>query len=131
MSERRKYRRFKSELVITTVYRNENGKIVTDESIVSEDIGIGGLRIKFPRKIPKGKVIDLKVFLFSDPIHLPAKGQVVWSSEKQKLELSTRNGEDKSQEELFWIGVQFVDIDNFHRERVLRWIKKEFKVRDF
>ena len=128
MVERRQYRRFKSGLVITTVYRDENNKIITEDSIVSEDIGAGGLRVMFPRRLPKDKVLDLKLFLFSDPIHLPAKGKVAWSSEKEVLELASSDGEGKKKSEIYWVGIQFIDIDEFNRERILRWIKKEFKV---
>ena len=112
------------------MYRNEDGKIITEDSIISEDIGLGGLRVMFPHKLPRGKVLDLKLFLFSDPIHLPAKGKVAWSSEKQVLELSTYDNEKKSLHEIFWLGIQFIDIDSFHRERILRWIKKKFRVKE-
>lgn len=115
-------------MLIATVYRDKNDKIVTENSILCEDIGIGGVRLIFPRRLRKGKLLDLKVFLFSDPIHLPAKGKVMWSSEKEALELAAPENETNSEEELYWVGIQFVDIDNFHRERILRWIKKEFHV---
>ena len=130
MVERRKYRRFKSRLLITTLYRDEHDKIVTENSVLSEDIGLGGLRLVFPRWLQKGKILDLKVFLFSDPIHLPARGKVMWSGEKQVLELATPDSVGGSEKELYWIGIQFIDIDAFHRERILRWIQKEFHVVD-
>lgn len=130
MVERRKYRRFKSRLLITTLYRDEHDKIVTENSVLSEDIGLGGLRLVFPRRLQKGKILDLKVFLFSDPIHLPARGKVMWSGEKQVLELATPDSVGGAEKELYWIGIQFIDIDAFHRERILRWIQKEFHVVD-
>ena len=117
-----------SRLLITTLYRDRHDKIITENSILSEDISLGGLRIVFPCRLQKGKILDLKVFLFSDPIHLPAKGKVMWSSEKQVLELATPDNSEKSEKELYWVGIQFIDIDDFHRERILRWIKKEFQV---
>ena len=130
MDERRKHRRYKSGLLVTTIYRNEQDRVVTLDSILSEDIGIGGVRVVFPKRLPKGKVLDLKVFLFSDPIHLPAKGKVVWSAQKEVLELAARDSDIALPQELYWVGIQFVDIDSFHRERILRWIKKQFNVKE-
>lgn len=115
-------------MFITTIFRNEDNELVTEDSILSEDISMGGLRLVVPHKLAKGKIIDLKIFLFPDPIHLPAKGRVAWSSEKEKLEMASRDDVEESEKELYWVGIQFIDVDAFHRERVLHWIKKEFKV---
>lgn len=128
MTERRKHRRFKTKLLIATVYRDEKGQINTQDSIFSEDIGAGGLRIIFPFSLPKNRILDLKVFLFSDPIHLPVQGKVVWSDKKQGLELAVSDKKEQGQKELFWVGIQFVNVDPFSQERILRWIKKEFNV---
>ena len=130
MIERRKHKRYKARLLITTVYRDERGKIVTEDSIFSEDISAGGLRIVFPRQLAKGKILDLKAFLFSDPIHLPARGKVVWSGEKQGLKLAVTDNRGKAGNELFWVGIEFIDIDPFTRDRIIRWIKKEFNVKE-
>lgn len=112
-------------MLIATVYRDESGHIVAEDSIFSEDIGTGGLRISCPVPLPKGKTLDLKVFLFCDPIHLPAQGKVAWSSKKQELEVAVSK-KSKSQGELYWAGIQFVDIDVFTRARIMRWIRREF-----
>lgn len=130
MTEKRKYRRFKSKLLIATVYRNEMKRMVVEDSIISEDISVAGMRIVFPRRLPKGRILDLKVFFFSDPIHLPARGRVVWSSEKQGLKLALTDNKGKADNELFWVGIEFIDIDSFTRERILRWIEKEFHVKE-
>jgi len=130
MIEKRAYRRFKTKVLITTVYRDKSDRIVTDEAIFSEDISRGGLRIVFPRQLPKGKILDLKVFLFSDPIHLPAHGKVAWSNKKQGLQLTSVDNREKPGEELFWVGVEFIDIDPFTRDRILRWIRKEFDLKE-
>jgi len=128
MVERRKNKRFPSKLLITTVYRDEMNKVIMDDSIFTEDIGIGGMRLAFPRPLPRGKILDLKVFLFADPIHLPAQGRVIWSNKKQGLELvaANKSDKDKQKNELFWVGIQFVNIDAFTQDRILQWIKKEF-----
>ena len=130
MDERRKTRRYKGKLLIATVYRDDSGRIVTEESIFSDNIGMGGLRISCPSLLARGKILDLKLFLFSDPIHLPAQGKVVWSNKKQGLEVAISNKETKSEGALYWAGIQFVDIDVFTRGRIMRWIRKEFNVRE-
>jgi len=126
MLERRQFKRFKSNLMITTVYRDDADNIIVEDSIISEDIGAGGLRVIFPRRLPKDKILDLKVFLFSDPIPLSAKGKVVWSEEKEKLEVREVLPPGQESSQIFWAGIQFVDIEPFTRERILRLIKKEF-----
>jgi len=130
MIERRKYRRFKAKLLLAIVYQDEKGEINTQESIFSEDISAGGLRIVLPFPLPKDKILDLKVFLFSDPIHLPAQGKVVWLDKEQGLELVPVENKDKQKRELFWAGIEFINIDFFTQERILRWIKKEFGVKE-
>ena len=66
MAEKRKHKRFKSKLLVVTIHHDEKDKIVVNDEIYSEDIGAGGIRIAFPKKLPKGKIVDLKLFLFSD-----------------------------------------------------------------
>jgi c-di-GMP-binding flagellar brake protein YcgR len=126
MVERRQFKRFKSNLMITTVYRDEADNIIVEDSIISEDIGAGGIKVVFPRRLPKDKILDLKVFLFSDPIPLSAKGKVVWSQEKEKLEVRVDAVNAQENKQIFWAGIQFVDIEPFTQERIIRLIKKEF-----
>lgn len=130
MVERRQFKRFKSKLMITTIYRDETDNIIVEDSIVSEDIGAGGMRIVFPRQLPKDKILDLKVFLFSDPIPLSAKGRVVWSQEKEKLEVQVSVGKTEGGNQIFWAGIQFVDIEPFTQERIIRLIRKEFNAQE-
>jgi hypothetical protein len=75
--ERRRDKRLKKQLLISTMFRDENGDMVVEENLYSEDISAGGLRLSFPYEMAKGKILDLKVFLFSDPVHLPAQGKVI------------------------------------------------------
>ena len=126
MDERRKTPRFKKKLLITTIYQNDAGEILTDDSIFSADISTSGLKISCPALLPKGRILDLKVFLFSDPICLPARGKVVWSNEKRRLEVTTGHRETKLEGGLYWAGIQFVDIDLMTRMRIMTLLKKEF-----
>ena len=130
MDEKRKSRRFKSKLLVVTIFNDENDKIVVNDDIFSEDISSGGVRIAFPQKIPKGKIVDLKLFMFSDPISLPAKGKVIWCTQKQGLKVAYDQKNPVDAERLYWVGVQFVNVDSFTRDRLLRWIKKDFDVKE-
>ena len=124
MIERRRDKRFKKQLLISTMFRDEDGNMVVEDNLCSEDISAGGLRLNFPYEMAKGKILDLKVFLFSDPIHLPAQGKVIWSKKKQALEVAVGDKKRKADSEVYWMGIQFVDIDAFSRERIIRWIEK-------
>jgi c-di-GMP-binding flagellar brake protein YcgR len=124
--ERRRDKRFKKQLLITTMFRDDTGNMVVEDNLYSEDISAGGLRLNFPHEMPKGKIIDLKVFFFSDPIHLPAQGKVIWSKKKQALEVAVGDKKRDDESELYWMGIQFVNIDAFNRERIMRWIEKGF-----
>jgi c-di-GMP-binding flagellar brake protein YcgR len=122
--ERRRDKRLKKQLLISTMFRDENGDMVVEENLYSEDISAGGLRLSFPYEMAKGKILDLKVFLFSDPVHLPAQGKVIWSKKKQALEVAVGDRKKKDDSEVYWMGIQFVNIDAFSRERIIRWIEK-------
>lgn len=124
--ERRRDKRFKKQLLITTMFRDDTGNMVVEDNLYSADISAGGLRINFPYEMAKGKIVDLKVFFFSDPIHMPAKGKVIWSKKKQALEVAVGDKGKKDEGELYWMGIQFVNIDAFNRERIIRWIEKGF-----
>jgi hypothetical protein len=109
--ERRRDKRLKKQLLISTMFRDENGDMVVEENLYSEDISAGGLRLSFPYEMAKGKILDLKVFLFSDPVHLPAQGKVIWSKKKQALEVAVGDRKKKDDSEVYWMGIQFVNID--------------------
>jgi hypothetical protein len=128
MEERRRHKRFKHKLLITVVSRDENDNIFAESEIYSEDVSLGGLRLAVPRQQVKGGIIDMKIFLFPDTIHLPASGKVVWSDRKQGLEVKIDEQNHDNSDDIFWSGIQFVNIDEFTRERIIRWIKKEFNV---
>jgi hypothetical protein len=53
---------------------------------------------------------------------------VIWSDNKQGLELAVSDKKEQGQKELFWVGIQFINVAPFSQERILRWIKKEFNV---
>jgi len=126
--ERRKYARINKKLVIYVVYRGmQHGRdIQVEEHTFTEDIGAGGARIVLPSGLPKDKPLNLKVFLFSDPLPLPAKGKVVWSEEKQRIEIKANSHSKSDSGKRYWIGIQFVEIDPFTQERILHLVKKEF-----
>jgi c-di-GMP-binding flagellar brake protein YcgR len=132
MVERRRYRRFKIRLLVVATYQDKTGKIIVEDAVFSEDIGGGGIRLVFPRLLAKEKILELKVYLFSDSLHLPTKGKVIWTKAKnmQELELVANSKQHKSKKQLFWLGIQFVNIDTFTQQRLLNWIKREFNVKE-
>ncbi|MFH1777009.1 MAG: PilZ domain-containing protein [Candidatus Omnitrophota bacterium] len=129
MVEQREHRRLKNKMVISVVYRDEHNQIDVEQDIIGEDISPGGLKITLPHQLPKGKIIELKLFLFSDPIPISTKGKVAWSNEKQKLEVTSPDKNDKLNSRIYWVGIEFIDIEPFTQERIIRWIKKEFDVK--
>ena len=126
--ERRKCARINKKLVIYVVYRGmQQGRdIQVEEHAFTEDIGAGGARIVLPFGLPKDKPLNLKVFLFSDPLPIPAKGKVAWSEEKQRIEIKANSHSKSGSEKKYWIGIQFIEIDSFTQERIMRLVKKEF-----
>ena len=130
MSERRKYKRFKNKMLISTLYQDDKDAIEIHDSVLTEDIGAGGVKISIPKKFPKGKVLNLKIFLFSDPIPLNVEGKIVWMESKKRLDIDKKTKSNKEEDGLLWAGVQFINVDPFVQERVIRWIKEEFDVNE-
>ena len=126
--ERRKFKRIKKQLVISVIYKSkqEGRDILLEEHTFTEDIGAGGVRVILPEQLPKDKPVDLKLFLFSDPIPLPASGRAVWSKAKQKFEIKLNTSPSSHLQKRYWIGIQFVEIDPVTQERIIRLVKKDF-----
>jgi hypothetical protein len=40
------------------------------------------------------------------------------------LEVAVGDRKKKDDSEVYWMGIQFVNIDAFSRERIIRWIEK-------
>jgi hypothetical protein len=125
MVEKRKHIRFTTRLPITTFFRDAEDRTFTENAVFSEDISAEGLRITYPQQLPKGTIIDLKLFLYYDPVPLSTQGKVVWSGKKKESRLAVIDNEDKEGHGLYWAGMQFININFFKRERILRWINKE------
>lgn len=130
--ERRVHHRVNTKLVVFVIYklRQEGRDILVEERAVSDDISEGGVRILLPEELSRDKKLEVKVFLFSDPIPLPAKGRVVWSGEKQRLEIKSRPGSKEGVTKTFWAGIQFIEIDPETQDRIIRLVRNEsFKKR--
>ena len=84
------------------------------------------MKVVLPKKLPRNELVDLNVYLFSDPIPLPARGKVIWSDDKQKFELKKSSKPKANAEPDYWVGIQFINIDNFTQERIVRLVEKEF-----
>jgi len=127
-TEKRKSKRINKQLVISVIYKSkqEGRDILVEEHAFTEDIGAGGVRIILPEQLPKDKPVDLKLFLFSDPIPIPARGRAVWSRERQKFEIKLNKSPNSYLQKRYWIGIQFVEIDPVTQERIIRLVKKDF-----
>ncbi len=117
----------KKKTVVTLIYKDREGFRI-EEVVMGEDISEGGVRIVIPRNIPRDEELNLKVYMFSDPIPLPAKAKIAWSQKREcpKIEKSDLGA---AEEELYWAGIQFIDVDSFTRERIIRWVKREIQER--
>jgi len=125
--EKRKHSRVDSKLVVFVIYKlkQEGRDMLVEEHAISDDISEGGVRIVSPKELSKDKQLDLKVFLFSDPIPLPAKGKVAWSGERQRLEIKSKSASKEGTGKTYWAGIQFIDVDPDTQERIVRVVKKE------
>jgi hypothetical protein len=68
---RRSDRRYSVSKIVS--YRREGRSFLT----LTMDLGLGGMKIKTPRKLPEGEQLDFKLILVNGPISL--KGKVVYS----------------------------------------------------
>ncbi len=126
-SEKRKYQRVRENLVLSVIYKAEDSGLQTELHTVTEDIGAGGIRFVLPNQLPKDRLLDMKLFLFADPIPLYARGKVKWLKEGEGLKVKAEKFFTKKKtRKAYWIGVEFIDIEPFTRRRILQLIKREF-----
>ena len=87
-NRRRSHQRYSIPKIAS--YRHEGKSFLT----LTMDLGLGGMKIKTPHKLPEGEQLDFKLVLVNDSISL--KGKVVYSG-------SLRDRESVS-------GVQFIRV---------------------
>ncbi len=80
----------------------------------SFDISVGGIRLFLPRKLPKGKVIELEINLPFQAVI--ARGQVVWTKETE-----TEEGK------FFQTGIQFTEMNPTDKARIEAFIHKTMR----
>ncbi len=79
MQERRKHARFKS----STIMQYKDNLFTVQKDTVTKDVGLGGVCFFSERKIPLGKLINLKLYYDDKGPARALKGKVVWSTEYQ------------------------------------------------
>ncbi|MBI5300348.1 MAG: PilZ domain-containing protein [Deltaproteobacteria bacterium] len=79
---RRKYARLDIALTVSYAIESASGELSEYAEAVSSDISAGGLRLMTPTALTPGSILDLEVFLGSDPeSRIKAKGEVVWQNQ--------------------------------------------------
>lgn len=126
MEERRKYKRVPKKTIVFVVYRKD-GEILFEESAAGEDLSEGGIKISLPINAPRGEEMDVKVYMFSDPIPILTRGKIVWSKKAELFDSYEISRSDEIKQTAYLAGIQFLNIDAFTRERILQWIKQELR----
>ncbi len=124
--DRRKSQRLEKRMTLSVIYKSEEENIQVEEYTITHNISRKGARIILPAGLPKDKLLNLKIFLFSDPIAIPAKARVVWSEKKENIDIELSSSKLSSREKVYWIGIEFIDIDEFTQGRIIRFVEKEF-----
>jgi len=125
MIEKRKYIRIPSKLLMMTFFENNKDRIVPDGVIYSDDISVEGLRMIYSQQLSKGTAIQLRLFLFSDPIPVFVQGKVVWSQKVNVDRGVFTNDTEIKNDHYCRAGMQLINVNSFERERIRRWINKK------
>lgn len=80
--------------------------------VSTKDLSGGGLRIICQQPLPIGTKVLVK-------IQLPEMGEVQTNGEV------SRNEQPQADRQLFWIGIKFLDIKEFSREKIIKFIFKK------
>jgi len=106
-SEQRGYPRWIKNLIIT--YSTLQGERVTDTAL-SVNISSGGMQLFLTYQLEEGELVEIKIELTHDSIPILATGRVVYAGLEGKL---------------YKTGLEFVQIEDFQRLRLLRYLKEK------
>jgi len=105
--EQRNFYRWIKSLIIS--YADPHNEQVT-KLAATENISEGGLQVFLAQELKKDLLVEIKIELVFDSIPIIATCKVVFvSCEKDR----------------FRTGLQFVKIEDFQKERLLRYLKEE------
>ena len=107
--EQRNFYRWIKSLVIS--YSDSHNEQVT-KLAATENISGGGLQVLLAQELKKDALVEIKIELVFDSIPIIATCKVVFIN---------------SEEDRFRTGLQFVKIDDFEKERLLRYLREEGK----
>ena len=105
--EKRKFQRWIKKLIV--VYSTLEG-IKVEELTVTENISLGGLQVTLIYKLEKDEPVETKIEFINDPIPVDASCKVCYSYPERGK---------------FRTGLEFIKMEDFHNERLLRYLEKE------
>ena len=106
--EKRKFPRANISCKISTVF----GERLLVFNCHTENIGEGGAGVTLEEKLNISTIVDIELFLNKE-IPIRCKGKIVWSSEMKPVGISPR---------LFNTGIEFIGIDDYSREEIIRLV---------
>jgi c-di-GMP-binding flagellar brake protein YcgR len=112
--ERRKFVRLSASVIV-------DYKVIDTQSVKTtqtKNISAGGICIIVYEEIEPETILDLKIYLPDDSSPIQAKGRVVWKKE------FTFSSDPRAR---FDIGIEFLEIESFDRERISRYVFSAFQ----
>ena len=105
--EQRNFYRWIKSLIIS--YSDSHNAQVT-KIAATENISEGGLQVFLAQELKKDALVEIKIELAGDSIPIIATCKVAFVS---------------SEEDRFRTGLEFIKIEDFQKERLLRYLKEE------
>ncbi len=75
----------------------------------TENLGVGGMCIVIPKELPRFCLVDVLLYLQSEPTPIECSGRAVWVVKKEKK---------------FDIGIEFIDLRETDRLKIERIVQK-------
>jgi c-di-GMP-binding flagellar brake protein YcgR len=94
---------------LIAAYSTLQGERVTDTAL-TVNISSGGMQLLLTHQLKEGELVEIKIELAQDSIPILATGKVVYAAFEGKL---------------FKTGLEFVQIEDFQRARLLRYLKEK------
>ena len=123
-SQRRKFQRIESRFFV--FYRLEAGETFGMSKAIGQNINVTGLMFQTENAVPVGDVLYIEIYIPSDAygytiFSIPIQAKVVWVNRKENK--TKEPGGDK-----YRIGVEFMEIENEDRSRIMEYVEKQGKV---
>ncbi|MDD5084535.1 MAG: PilZ domain-containing protein [Candidatus Omnitrophica bacterium] len=86
----------------------------------TENVGAGGVCIVLAKPLRRYSIVEIKLYLGDNLPPVECVGKVVWIIEEKTLSVPERK---------YDMGVEFLTISHFDRERIRKFLSKEAAVR--